>query len=212
MPRDFEQAYRWYKAAAEQGDAAGQNGLGLLYANGLGVERDLVKAMAWFSLAAHAEGPAGADAITYRDRLTRLMSPKERAGAEALGTEFLAQIDVENTPEAPAFGVALPRSANGFRDSAIYAQRLLKSLGYYDAAVDGVAGEFTIKATRQFLRENGLRMEPRITRELVEALEAVRTARIAAAAAAAAAEEAAGQESVEEPADEMVEHIGQGQS
>ena len=211
LPRDFEQAHRWYKAAAEQGDAAGQNGLGLLYANGLGVERDLVKAMAWFSLAAHAEGAAGADAITYRDRLTRLMSPSERAGAEALSTELLAQIDVESAPEAPAFGVALPRAANGFRDSAIYAQRLLKSLGYYDAAVDGVAGELTIEATRQFLRENGLRMEPRITRELVEALEAARTARIAAAAAAAA-EEAAGQERIQEPTDEMVEHNGQDQS
>ena len=76
--------------------------------------------------------------------------------------------------------------------------------------MDGVAGEFTIKATQIFLRENGLRMEPRITRELVEALEAVRAARIAAAAAAA--EEAARQERIEEPADEMVEHNGQGQS
>ena len=208
VPRDFEQAYRWYRAAAEQGDAAGQNGLGLLYANGLGVERDLVKAMAWFSLAAPAGGPAGADAITYRDRLTRLMSPDERARAEALISELLARTDVESVPETPTFGVAMPRSANGFRDSAIYAQRLLKSLGYYDAAVDGVAGELTIKATRQFLRENGLRMEPRITRDLVEALEAVRAARIAEAAA----EEAARPESVDEPADRTAERNGQDQS
>ncbi len=212
VPRDFEQAYRWYKAAAEQGDAAGQNGLGLLYANGLGVERDLVKAMALFSLAVHGEGSAGADAKTYRDRLARLLSVEERARADALSEDILARTATEEASEEPVFGVSMPRPANGFRDSAIYAQRLLKSLGYYDAAVDGVAGEFTIKATRQFLRENGLRMEPRITRELVEALEAVRTARIAAAAAAAAAEEAAGQESVEEPTDEMVEHNGQGQS
>ena len=210
VPRDFEQAYRWYKAAAEQGDAAGQNGLGLLYANGLGVERDLVKAMAMFSLAVHGEGSAGADAKTYRDRLARLLSVEERARAEALSEDILARTATEEASEEPVFGVSMPRSANGFRDSAIYAQRLLKSLGYYDAAVDGVAGEFTIKATRQFLRENGLRMEPRITRELVEALEAVRTARIAAAAAAA--EEAARQESIEEPTDEMVEHNGQGQS
>ena len=209
MTRDFEQAYHWYKAAAEQGDAVGRNGLGLLYANGLGVERDLVQAMAWFSLAAHAEGPAGEDAITYRDRLVRLMSPEERAEAEVLSAEILARVDPEDAPEGPVFGVALPRPANGFRDSAIYAQRLLKSLGYYSAAVDGVAGEFTIKATQQFLKENGLRMEPQITRDLVEALEEVREARIAAAAAA---EEAAGQESVEEPADEAAERNGQGQS
>ena len=212
VKRDFEQAYHWYKAAAEQGDAVGRNGLGLLYANGLGVERDLLQAMAWFNLAAHAEGPAGEDAISYRDRLTRLMSPEERAEAQALSAEFLARADAKDAPEEPTFGVALPRPANGFRDSAIYAQRLLKSLGYYDAAVDGVAGEFTIKATRHFLTENGLRMEPQITRDLVEALEEVREARIAEAAAAAAAEEAARQESIEEPADETAEHNEQGQS
>ena len=206
VTRDFEESYRWYKAAAEQGDAVGQNGLGLLYANGLGVERDLVQAMAWFGLAAHAKGSAGSDAMTYRDRLARLLSPAERAEAEALSVEIAASIGAEeDAVEKPAFGVSLPRPANGFRDSAIYAQRLLKSLGYYDAAVDGVAGEFTIKATRQFLRENGLRMEPQITRDLVEALEEVRAERIAAAAAAAAAEEAAEQERSGEPPERAAE-------
>ena len=215
VPRDFEQAYRWYKAAAEQGDASGQNGLGLLYANGLGVERDLIQAMAWFNLAIHAEGPAGEDARAYRDRLSRLMLPEERIRAETRSAAFLAMADTEDAPEKPVFGVALPRPANGFRDSAIYAQRLLKTLGYYDAAVDGVAGELTMEATRQFLRENGLRMRPQITRDLVEALEGVREARIAeaaAAAAAAAAEEALKHEIIEEPADEMAERNGQGQS
>ena len=212
VSRDFEQAHRWYSAAAEQGDALGQNGLGLLYANGLGVERDLVRAMAWFSLSAHAEGPAGADAIAYRDRLARLLSKEERAAAETLAVQIAARPPVaEEAPKRPVFGVALPRPANGFRDSAIYAQRLLKSLGYYDAAVDGVAGELTIKATRTFLRENGLRMDPQITRYLLEALEEVRAARIAAAAAAAA-EEAERQESIEEPAEEAAGHNGQGQS
>ena len=213
VTRDFEQARRWYEAAAEQGDAAGQNGLGLLYANGLGVERDLVRAMAWFSLAIHGEGSAGADAKAYRDRLARLLSAEERIEADALSQEILARSAAEESPEEPVFGVSMPRPANGFRDSAIYAQRLLKSLGYYDAAVDGVAGELTITATQRFLRENGLKMDARITRDLVEALEEERVARIAeAAAAAAAAEEAAGQESVEEPADETAVSNGQGRS
>ena len=208
VTRDFEQSYRWYRAAAEQGDAVGQNGLGLLYANGLGVERDFAQAMAWFGLAAHAKGSAGADAMTYRDRLARLLSPVERAEAEALSIQITARIaarievGADDEPEKPTLGVALPRPANGFRDSAIYAQRLLKTLGYYDAAVDGVAGEFTIKATRQFLRENGLLMEPQITRDLLEALEKVRVERVAAAAVA---EEAAEQERAREFLDQAVE-------
>ena len=146
--------------------------------------------------------------MTYRDRLARLLSPAEREEAQALSIEIAARIQAsaDDEPEKPTLGVALPRPANGFRDSAIYAQRLLKTLGYYDAAVDGVAGEFTIKATREFLRENGLRMEPQITRDLLEALEEVRAERIAAA------KEAAEQERAQEFLDQAVEHNEQDQS
>ena len=107
----------------------------------------------------------------------------------------------------------MPRPANDFRDSAIYAQRLLKSLGYYDAAVDGIAGEFTIEAARRFLRENGLSLVPQITRDLVEALEEERAERVAAAAAAAAAaEEAAEKVRAGEFYDPAAEIDGQDQS
>ena len=183
VTRDFKQAYRWYKAAAEQGDAVGRNGLGLLYANGLGVERDFVRAMAWFSLAAREPGPAGADALTYRDRLARLMSPEQHADAEALSLEIAASTSgSEETAGLTDDGISLPRPADGFGDSAIYAQRLLKWLGYYHATVDGVAGELTIKAVHRFLRDSGLRMTPQVTRNLVDALEEARVARVAAAA------------------------------
>ena len=182
VPRDFEGAFRWYRAAAEQGDTAGQNGLGLLYANGLGVERDLVRAMAWFSLAAHGKGPEGAHAESYRNRLALLMTPAERAQAEALSLEIIVQADSDEAAGRIAAGVSLPRPAHGFGDSAIYAQRLLKWLGYYGAAVDGLAGDLTIRATRRFLRENDLDMPAQITRELVDVLEEVRAARLAEAA------------------------------
>ena len=209
VKRDFEQAYRWYKAAAEQGDPVGQSGLGLLYANGLGVERDLVRALAWFSLAAHAKGPAGADARTYRDRLARLLSPEQRAQAEALSLDIAVQPVSDEGAGRFAFGISLPRTAEGFGDSAIYAQRLLKWLGHYQAAVDGVAGELTVKAARRFLRENGLRLAPQITGDLVRALEEARAERIAAAAAAAQDE---GQEGVGEAPEEARVRAEQGRS
>ena len=182
VPRDFEEASRWYRAAAEQGDAAGQNGLGLLYANGLGVERDLVRAMAWFSLAAHAPGPEGAHAESYRKRLAHLMTPAELAQAEASSLEIIVRAGSDEAAGRIAAGVSLPRPAQGFGDSAIYAQRLLKWLGYYAASVDGLAGELTIRATRSFLREHELKMPAQITRELVDALEEERAARLAEAA------------------------------
>jgi len=34
VPQDDAEAVKWYRLAAEQGDAAGQVGLGVMYANG----------------------------------------------------------------------------------------------------------------------------------------------------------------------------------
>jgi TPR repeat protein len=41
-------AAAWYRSAAEQGDASAQNNLGVMYANGVGVERDDVQAVDWY--------------------------------------------------------------------------------------------------------------------------------------------------------------------
>ena len=177
VERDFEQAHRWYRAAAEQGDAVGQNGLGLLHANGLGVERDLVRAMAWFARAAESEDPAGADALAYRDRIGRLLSPRERAEADALSGAIAARIGAAVAGGRTVAGISLPRPADGFGDLTIHVQRLLKSLGYYTATVDGIAGSLTVEATRRFLEDHGLTMSARMTPELAEALEAARGAR-----------------------------------
>ena len=52
MPQDYAQARDWYLKAAEQGDAFGQNGLGLLYAYGRGVPQNYVQARDWYLKAA----------------------------------------------------------------------------------------------------------------------------------------------------------------
>ncbi len=45
VAQDYAEAARWYRKAAEQGDAGAQHNLGLLYAKGVGVryERTLLK-------------------------------------------------------------------------------------------------------------------------------------------------------------------------
>ena len=48
----------YYQEAAQQGDTAAQNNLGIMYANGWGVEQDYEEAVKWFQKAAeqgHAE-------------------------------------------------------------------------------------------------------------------------------------------------------------
>ena len=46
--KDYAEAYKWFKKAADQGNAKGQNGLGLLYEDGNGVTKDINEAVKWY--------------------------------------------------------------------------------------------------------------------------------------------------------------------
>lgn len=59
---DYAAAYRIWKPLAEQGNAAAQYNLGLLYQHGLGVERQLAVAVKWYGLAAQ-NGDADAQTV-----------------------------------------------------------------------------------------------------------------------------------------------------
>ena len=48
MPQDDAEALRWYRKAAEQGDALAQAYLSLAYRRELGVPRDYPKAARWY--------------------------------------------------------------------------------------------------------------------------------------------------------------------
>jgi TPR repeat protein len=52
VPQDYAEAARWYRRAAEQGDAQAQYNLGLAYARGEGATQNAVDAHMWFNLAA----------------------------------------------------------------------------------------------------------------------------------------------------------------
>ena len=79
---DFE-AVRWYRKAAEQGDAGAQSNLGSMYAMGDGVAKNMPKAYAWWSLAkSQGDRSAMQNVAVLKDRLTA----KEIAIAKALAT------------------------------------------------------------------------------------------------------------------------------
>ena len=52
VPRDTEEAIRWYRAAAEQRHATAQFSLGTMYAEGEGVQQDAEEAIRWYRAAA----------------------------------------------------------------------------------------------------------------------------------------------------------------
>jgi TPR repeat protein len=51
LPQDYAESAEWYRKAAEQDHHAAQLYLGLHYAQGNGVEQDLVQALGWVLLA-----------------------------------------------------------------------------------------------------------------------------------------------------------------
>ncbi len=59
MPKDNAAAIVWYRKAAEQGDAKGQNALGYLYLTGESVPQDYSLAISWFRKAAEQGHPQG---------------------------------------------------------------------------------------------------------------------------------------------------------
>ena len=52
VPRDYQEAIKWYRLAAEQGYSGGQYNLGLMYYQGKGVAQDYQEAVKWVRFAA----------------------------------------------------------------------------------------------------------------------------------------------------------------
>ena len=50
--QNFKEAVKWYRKAAEQGDAEAQYSLGVMYAKGEGVAKNFRKAVKWYRKAA----------------------------------------------------------------------------------------------------------------------------------------------------------------
>lgn len=63
--RDYPEAVKWYRKAAEQGNARAQLDLGFAYENGLGVERNYVEAVRWFRKAAEQGYAPAQDRMAY---------------------------------------------------------------------------------------------------------------------------------------------------
>ena len=59
VPKEVQEAVKWYRKAAEQGHAAAQFNLGVMYRHGQGVSQDYQEALKWYCKAAE-QGHAAA--------------------------------------------------------------------------------------------------------------------------------------------------------
>ena len=75
VPKNYAEALKWFRLAADQGNAFAQTNLGMMYYAGLGVPQDYVGAHMWFSLSGAQEGHQ--DAIKNREAVAQRMTPAQ---------------------------------------------------------------------------------------------------------------------------------------
>ena len=81
VPRDYKETAKWYKLAAEQGNARAQYNRGVMAANGWGVLADYVIAQMQNNIAAANRNEKGAE---NREDLIKKMTPEDISNAEAM--------------------------------------------------------------------------------------------------------------------------------
>ncbi len=67
VPQDYAEAVKWFRLAAEQGNADGQYVLGSMYYKGHGVPQDYAEAVKWYRLAAE-QGALSEQNFKYSER------------------------------------------------------------------------------------------------------------------------------------------------
>ena len=87
--KDGQEAVKWYRKAAKDGDTNAMFYLGRMYANGEGVIEDDVEAYAWFNVAA-AKGHKMAAEI--RDKIKKTMTPEQIAEGQKRSREIMKSI------------------------------------------------------------------------------------------------------------------------
>ena len=84
--KDYAEAVRWYRKAAEQGHAIAQGNLGSMYYKGRGVPQDFVSAYSWLNLAVSRytadKASLRAATIETRDKVLARLTPAQIATAQ----------------------------------------------------------------------------------------------------------------------------------
>lgn len=168
---DYTAAAKWFAAAADHGLADSQFNLGILYQAGLGVDRDMVEAFKWFSLAA-AGGDQ--DAKTRAEQVRLQLSEQQLAAAEQAIASWKPKPAAARTTGDRKAAAAAPGGSEQSQGEAsvLAAQKLLATLGYDVGPQDGLLGPKTESAIRLFEERVGLPVTGRMSPELLARLRA----------------------------------------
>jgi hypothetical protein len=166
---DYITAVEWFAKAADLGLTDSQFNLAVLYYNGLGVEKDDLIAYKYFALAA-----AGGDeeAAKKRNEIEGRLDPAFLQKAKEVVKSWKQEPMIKSANEVERkrdftniSRVTAPMVAR--------AQQLLAELGYDPGTADGILGEQTKVAVREFERRSGLDETGEVNSELVAKLESL---------------------------------------
>jgi peptidoglycan hydrolase-like protein with peptidoglycan-binding domain len=172
--RDYAAAQRELQPLADRGDPRAQRLMGLMYRDGLGVRKDLIRAYMWFDLGAQRNQYGAAQ---LRDEVAQQMQPwqldeakkmvaawpqpQEQTYADAGNGQFQS----ENLP--PATNYNGPMSRQQIADL----QWQLAVHGYDPGASDGTVGPRTEEAIQQYQADAGLPVDGQPSPSLLEHLQ-----------------------------------------
>ena len=163
--RSYASAAEWFRRASEYGVLDSQYNLGVLYSQGLGLTADPAEALFWFSVAAENGDPGAPEQV--RAMLSEVDADTAREVRERVMNWQAA------TPDGPANGEfgRLPWQGGG-EDRIRAVQVALNALGFDAGSPDGIFGNSTSEAIRQYQAQAGLAETGSVTAELVESLNA----------------------------------------
>ncbi len=105
-PVDYDEAHKWFAAAAVQNLAVAQYNLGLMYELGLGVEKNEARALGWYNLAAKAGQP---EAIERLSQLVKSTEPPLVSGVNVPAAPDVTTPAAQ--PAAPPAPAPVPQAA-----------------------------------------------------------------------------------------------------
>ncbi len=153
---NYNAAYQEFQASADRNHALSQYMMGRLHADGLGVDRDNMRAYMWFDIAA-ANGYTGA--ASARDIIAGRLSSYQVEQAKRMAADwrlthprYVATVPSTSTPTT----ISYPSSSYSMPYSIRNLQQALNDLGYPAGYADGVVGARTRAAIRAFQVDSGL--------------------------------------------------------
>ncbi len=145
LPKYPITAVNYFKAAARKEHGSSMHMLGLMYANGAGVEQSNTEALRWFR--------------------------KARAQGFPVDEQLLSEAGIQRHIKRVSTRVKQKQSEAILRQKMVREiQEKLAKLGYNPGSADGLYGSKTKKAIQAFQQKKGLEVDGRATAELLEEL------------------------------------------